>query len=132
MQDIQTVISKTLADFRQVAALAGAEFAADKIAVEIMGKPHKAPKSLPIGRMAVYAFFFNGKALKVGKVGPKRAAWYTHQHYNPAGALGSLARSILANPGKIGASGIDPRLVGGVHQHKDHDLKSKIQVSVNV
>ena len=67
--------------------------------------------------MAVYAFFLNGQALKVGKVGPKRAARYTSQHYNSASAKSTLARSILNNPGKMGAAELNPANVGSWIKH---------------
>ena len=108
MPSLQEVVSEAIKDFQQVAALARTEFLADKITIEIAPKPHKAPTVLPAGRMAVYAFFLNGQALKVGKAGPKSSARYTSQHYNPASAMSTLARSILTNPAKVGISRIDP------------------------
>jgi hypothetical protein len=84
--------SEAITDFAKVVALAQAEFSADWITVEILEKPHNAPRTLPTGHMAVYAFFLNGQVLKVGKVGPKSAARYTSQHYNPASAGSNLAK----------------------------------------
>jgi hypothetical protein len=120
MDALDKVVSAAMNDFRKVAALADAEFIADSITVEITPKPHKAPTALPPGKMAVYAFFLNGQALKVGRVGPKSAARYTSQHYNPASAKSNLAQSILKNPTKIGVSGIDPARVGEwIKKHPD-------------
>jgi hypothetical protein len=58
--------------------------------------------------MAVYAFFLNDRALKVGKVGPNSGPRFTYQHYSGS-ALSTLRRSILANQGKVGASGLDEK-----------------------
>jgi hypothetical protein len=112
MDDIDKLVSEALADFRNVAAMADAAFIADSITVEITRSPHRQPKSLPPGKMAVYAFFLNGQALKVGKVGPSSNARYTSQHYNPKSAGSNLARSILANPAKVNVPGIDASAIG--------------------
>jgi len=112
MNEIDQIVSEALADFKKVAVLADAEFMAGSIAVEILPKPHKPPGSLPQGKMAVYAFFLNGRALKVGKVGPNSGPRYTSQHYNPNSAPSNLARSILAAPAKTGAAGVDAATIG--------------------
>jgi hypothetical protein len=62
--------------------------------------------------MAVYAFFLNGQALKVGKVGPSSNARYTPQRYNPKSAGSNLARSIPANPAKVSVLGIEASGIG--------------------
>lgn len=112
MNTLNELVSEAISDFGNVTALARAPFTTDAIHVEIMPKPHQAPSTLPIGRMAVYAFFLNGQALKVGKVGPNSAARYTSQHYNAASAKSCLAKSILANAPKVGAVGVDAAFVG--------------------
>src|SRR3984893_7794355 len=89
--------SAALSDFANVAALAGTECDLSKIRVEVLNKPHK-PSGLPTGRMAVYCFFLNGQALKVGIAGPNSDARYRSQHYNPNSAQSTLARSILRYP----------------------------------
>lgn len=120
MDDIDKLVCEALADFRKVAALADAAFIADSITVEIARSPHRQPKGLPAGKIAVYAFFLNGQALKVGKAGPSSHARYTSQHYNPKSAASNLARSILANPAKVGALGIDALGIGDwVKEHTD-------------
>jgi hypothetical protein len=112
MDDIDKLVCEALADFRKVAALADTAFIADSITVEITRSPHRQPKGLPAGKIAVYAFFLNGQALKVGKAGPSSNARYTSQHYNPKSAGSNLARSILANPAKVGALCIDALGIG--------------------
>lgn len=112
MDHIDKLVSEALVDFRKVAALADAAFIADSINVEITRGPHLQPKSLPAGKMAVYAFFLNGQALKVGKVGPSSNARYTSQHYNPKSAGSNLARSILANPAKVSVLSIEASGIG--------------------
>ena len=120
MDTLNELVSEAISDFRKVAALAHAELLTDRVTIEIAVKPHKSPKSLPVDHMAVYAFFLNGRALKVGKAGPKSAARYTSQHYNPGSAGSNLAKSILANGAKVGADGIDSGSVGDwIRLHTD-------------
>jgi hypothetical protein len=120
MGDIDKLVSEALADFRKAAAMADAAFIVDSITVEIARSPHRQPTSLPAGKMAVYAFFLNGQALKVGKVGPNSNARYISQHYNSKSVGSNLARSILANPAKVGALGIDTSGVGDwIKRHTD-------------
>ena len=112
MNTFSDLVSEALSDFSKAVALAQAEFSPDSVTVEITSKPHVAPKILPRGKMAVYAFFLNGQALKVGKVGPKSNARYTSQHYNPTSARSTLAQSILTNAVRVEAAGIDAGAVG--------------------
>ena len=58
------------------------------------GIPHK-PESLPPGTMGIYAFSYNGEALKIGKAGSNSNARFLSQHYNPKSAQSTLAASIL-------------------------------------
>ena len=102
MDSNQQRVAEALDDFRKVAALADAEFIADSIVTEFLPKPHK-PAGLPPGKMSVYAFFLNGNALKIGKVGANSDAPFRSQHYYPNSAGSSLARSILLYPSKVGA-----------------------------
>ena len=110
--EIEKLVSDALGDFRKVAALADAEFIADSITVDILPKPHKSPRNLPTGMMAVYAFFLNGQTLKVGKVGPNSGPRYTSQHYNPESAKSNLARSILLNPARARVENVDSSNIG--------------------
>lgn len=61
--------------------------------------------------MAVYCFFLNGTALKVGMAGPNSNARFRSHHYGHSRAGSTLARSILKYPGKIG---IGPALADSV------------------
>jgi hypothetical protein len=56
---LAALVSDALADFCQVAALAGIDVPLDQIRRQILNKPHKA-RTLPLGQMAVYAFFLDG------------------------------------------------------------------------
>jgi hypothetical protein len=108
-----------LRDFASVGALTGSACDLSKIRVEVLNKPHK-PSGLPTGKMAVYCFFFNGDALKVGIAGPNSDARYRSQHYNPNSANSNLAKSILAYPGKIGISPLHTNFVGiWIKEHTD-------------
>jgi hypothetical protein len=70
--------------------------------------------------MAVYAFLLDGQALKIGKAGHNSGPRYLSQHYNPSSAGSNLAKSILANPAKVGAVGIDSQTVGDwIKAHTD-------------
>lgn len=103
-----------------MAVLADAEFISDSITIEITAKPHKSPSKLPAGMIAVYAFFLNGQALKVGKVGRKSTARYTSQHYNAGSAMSTLAASILTNARRVGAESIDSAAIGDwIRTHTD-------------
>jgi hypothetical protein len=111
MDKFEEMVAEALSDFRKVAVLADAAFIVDNITTEITTKPHKSPTKLPTGKMAVYAFFLNGHALKVGKVGPNSNARYTSQHYSGS-AMSTLAGSIQKHAARVGAEGIDPLAIG--------------------
>jgi hypothetical protein len=101
-----------LDDFRKVVALAGVSLPPAAISFETLPAPHKPPSALPNGKMAVYVFIWNGRCLKVGKVGPKSQARFTSQHYSPASSNSNLAKSLVAGHGKLGLSGITESNVG--------------------
>jgi len=119
MDSIQQCVAEALDDFRKVATVANAELIVDSIVTEFLPKPHK-PGGLPIGKMAVYAFFLDGRALKVGKVGANSDARFRSHHYSPKRAPSNLARSILVNPAKIGAAGVNEFNIGDwIKRHTD-------------
>ena len=62
MTTINDLVAEAISDFTKVSALAHTEFSAESMTVEISAKPHQGPRTLPIGKMAVYAFFLNGQA----------------------------------------------------------------------
>ena len=68
----------------------------DQIEVIDNGCPHKT-STLPKGKMAVYAFFYDEKCLKIGKVGPNSNARYNSQHYYPESSKSNLAKSIISD-----------------------------------
>jgi len=107
---LSDLISSALEDFVQVAALARSTIPLDQVQVQILGKPHRA-QALPLGRMAVYSFFLNERALKVGKVGPNSGPRFTYQHYTGS-ALSTLSGSILSNQRRVGTSGLDGKTAG--------------------
>src|ERR1700722_20682109 len=107
---LDDLISNALKDFSQVAALARATVPLDQIYIEVLRKPHKA-KTLPLGKMAVYSFFLNERALKVGKVGPNSGPRFTYQHYTGS-AVSTLSGAILSNQRKVGAAGLDTKTAG--------------------
>ncbi len=96
-----------LRDFGDAAALASTVGWPCELRPELLRAPHEAPKRLPTGFGAVYAFALRsqssspagaGRVLKVGKVGVNSAARFTSQHYLPASAQSTLAGSILKYP----------------------------------
>lgn len=112
MDTLYELVSEAVDDFYKVIALARANVSTDGIKIEILTNPHRSPRTLPTGCGAVYAFFKDGQALKVGMVGHKSAARYTSQHYNHASALSNLARSILTNMALVGAVGVTRESIG--------------------
>lgn len=104
MYGIEQFVASALADFRNIAG-------ADGIHTDIWPKPHT-PQKLPLDKMAVYAFFLNSKALKIGHAGAKSNARYQSQHYNPKSSGSNLARSILNAPSRVGAIGVNEFTIG--------------------
>jgi hypothetical protein len=100
-----------LDDFAAVATAAAIPCDVSHIAIDLAPKPHK-PSGLPSGRMAVYCFFLNGRALKIGVAGPNSDARYRSQHYNPNSAQSTLARSLLTKPEKAGIPVLRSNFVG--------------------
>ncbi len=101
-----------LEDFRKVVALADITLAPSALMFEILPAPHKPPSALPKGKVAVYVFIWQGRCLKVGKVGPKSQPRFTSQHYHPASSNSNLAKSLIAGQSKIGVSEITEINVG--------------------
>jgi hypothetical protein len=119
METLAEMTAAALSDFARAAVLAGSECDVSKIRIDIASKPHK-PTGLPTGRMAVYCFFFNGQALKIGIAGPNSDARYRSQHYNPNSAGSNLAKSILTHPTKIGIAPLRADSVGNwIKAHTD-------------
>ena len=106
---LDEVVSEALNDFRQVAALARVTTPLTDIQRQILHKPHKA-KTLPRNYMAVYSFFLDGRALKVGKVGPNSGPRFLSQHYTGS-AKSTLRGSLLTNSARIGVAGLSPHNV---------------------
>jgi hypothetical protein len=94
--------SEVLNDLVKVLRIAGIAYKEGDIQIEDLGVPHTPPKTIPEGKMAVYSFFYNGRALKVGKAGPKSKARYTSQHYSAGSARSTLAASLEKKPEIIG------------------------------
>ncbi len=108
LDDLQAHVEEALTDFYAAGKLAQIAVSRNDLTVELLPAPHKAPTMLPAGKMAVYAFFVDGVALKVGKVGPNSQARYTSQHYNMGSALSTLAASISKRPSALGLAVVDP------------------------
>lgn len=98
---LEKLVSEAITDFRKVALLAHIDAPIHQMRSQILIKPHKA-KALPMGHMAIYAFFLDGRALKVGKVGPNSGPRFTYQHYTGS-AQSTLRGLLLSNREKVGA-----------------------------
>lgn len=95
---------------RDVSRCLGKEIDMSKVQIVDRGLPH-IPHSLKPGTMGVYTFNYNGKFLKIGKVGPKSNNRFLYQHYIPGSAKSTLAASIIADP-QMKALGITEDNVG--------------------
>jgi hypothetical protein len=98
-------------DFTAAAVLAGVPISASEIEIDELAAPHQRPPFLPKGKLAVYAFIYGDRCLKVGKAGEKSAARYCSQHYG-MNAPSTLAKSLLSNQSRIGVSGLNEVNVG--------------------
>jgi len=105
-------IHESLAAFATVADLAGDPVARGEIETEFLAAPHRPPAYLPLGKMAVYGFWWNGSWLKIGKAGPKSGARYTSQHYSLHSAQSTLAKSLANDSNMRTIPGFDPQNPG--------------------
>ncbi len=106
--DIQNLID----DFIKVSSIAGVNLSIRDFSIGILEHPHKPPSNLPVGKMAVYIFFWRGDCLKVGKVGWKSQARYVSQHYIPGSSQSNLAKSILSKVDRLGTPGLNEFNIG--------------------
>lgn len=109
----QTDINKAIKDFITVANLAGDPISLSEVSIDFLNSPHTPPSKIPAGKMAVYAFWWNGSWLKVGKVGPKSHARYTSQHYNPNSSGSNLAKSLVKDTRMNTVTGFGSQNPGG-------------------
>lgn len=96
-----------VSDFIRVAQLAGIHISDDMIYVDAQAAPHTPPTSIPVGKLAIYIFYWGEKCLKVGIVGAKSKSRFTSQHYNPMSSKSNLAKSILTNRERLGLPDIN-------------------------
>ncbi len=94
----QNEIQNALTDFVTVARLAGYDFCAGEMRTEYWDAPHRAPRELPTGSMALYAFLGPDGWLKIGIAGKLSQSRYTSQHYNAGSARSTLAASLIKDP----------------------------------
>lgn len=112
MTDWKADIEDALKDFVTVACLAHAPVRLQDLQVEYSEAPHKPPRRLPTGKMAVYGFWHGGEWLKIGMAGPNSNARYTSQHYNPNSAGSTLAASLVKDRGMLGRPDFIPSAPG--------------------
>lgn len=102
-----------MADFLDVAELAEIKMQPDAIRVETLMMPHRPPRNLPEGKMAVYVFSDKERVLKVGRVTSGSQPRYKSQHYNAGSAPSTLAASILKDEDAVQRYGLNKRNVSG-------------------
>jgi hypothetical protein len=93
MNNWRNEIKSALLAFVNVAELAGEPVQLSDLIVEYLEAPHR-PSSLPSGKMAIYAFWWNDTWLKIGKAGPNSGPRYISQHYTGQ-AISTLAGSLV-------------------------------------
>lgn len=105
-------MESALTVFFPMAELSGESIQRSELTVEFLDAPHVPPSKLPNGKMAVYAFWWNGVWLKIGQAGPKSKARYTSQHYNPNSSNSNLAKSLANDPKMDEVAGFDKKYPG--------------------
>jgi hypothetical protein len=98
MTDWRKEMEDALRAFVTVAELAGDPIGLGELQVEYLPAPHKPPTTLPHGKMAIYAFWWDDVWLKIGQAGKKSQARYTSHHYNPNSSRSNLAKSLINDP----------------------------------
>jgi hypothetical protein len=84
-----------------------------QITTEMHPSPHRQPRNLPYGTVAIYAWFFRGdQCLNCGKAGPNSQARYTSMHYNPNSSNSNLAKSLITSGERIGITGLSISTAG--------------------
>ena len=107
MTDWKSMVDDAVKDFHTVTELARFPLGANEFQIEYLESPHKAPPRLPLGKMAVYGFWYEGEWLKIGLAGPNSNARYTSQHYNQNSAQSTLAGSLCRDPRMANCTGFD-------------------------
>lgn len=92
---MKTKIQETMLLIETISAKLGFPINREDYEIQDLGCPHKISQ-LPEGKCAVYMFFYQGMALKIGKANIKTKARFTYQHYG-FNANSTLAKSIVAD-----------------------------------
>lgn len=112
MKEWKYEIEDAIRDFISVADLANVSIRWEDFELEYLEAPHKSPTRLPKGKMAIYAFWYDGEWLKIGMAGPKSNARYTSQHYNIRSARSTLSASLVNDPRMVESSEVSAETVG--------------------
>ena len=107
MSDWKSMMTDAVADFQAVTALARFPLGSNDFQIEYLESPHTPPSCLPLGKMAVYAFWHEGEWLKIGLAGPNSNARYTSQHYHPNSAQSTLSGSLCRDSRMANCAGFD-------------------------
>jgi len=108
----QQTLEETVRRLPSALEAVGESLAAQTILAKCSGPPHRQPSSQPGGMPAVYAFFYEGRCLKCGQVGPNSTARFTSQHYNPNSSNSNLAATLLERGREIGLPEIPRANIG--------------------
>lgn len=93
MTDWQDQIEAALDACAGAFALAGYPGIRELLSVEYLPAPHR-PTPLVPGRIAIYGFWWQGRWLKIGKVGHKSGPRFASHHYHTS-ASSTLAKSLV-------------------------------------
>lgn len=109
----QRTLEETVHQLRAVLKAANHSLAEQPIHAECSGPPHRQPPNQPGGMPAVYAFFYQGRCLKCGQVGPNSGPRYTSQHYNQKSSSSNLAKTLVEKGHEIGLRTVAEAEIGG-------------------
>jgi hypothetical protein len=129
---MQTNPEALIADFQEVARLAGIVLPAGSLSFEILPAPHTAPTELPRGKSAVYVFALPEQCLKVGKAGPRSKARFTSHHYHHGSSPSNLAKSLLKFPEQFGLAQTASHEIGAWIKEKTYRINFLLDVGVGV
>lgn len=100
---LKTMGEAAARDFIQIAAIAGYDLSIGELYVEVNPAPHKRTGLRPCF-MAVYSFWRDKEALKVGLASPNDDARFRYHHYSPGTSPSNLARTLKYRFAELGLS----------------------------
>lgn len=89
----ETKVKKIMENIEVLSKELGYPITKSDYQIDFLDCPHEWPKTLPKGYVGIYMFFYQGKALKIGKANANSKSRFTSQHYR-FNAKSTLAKSI--------------------------------------